>query len=73
MSCGVGHRRGLDLVGLWLWHRPEATALIQPLAWELPHAMGTALKKTNKKKRTKKSLRELWQDFMKGIAFSDRP
>ena len=23
MSCGVGCRRGLDLVLLWLWHRPE--------------------------------------------------
>jgi len=30
---------------LWLWYRPSATALIQPLAWELPHAMGVALKR----------------------------
>ena len=22
MSCGVGHRCGLDLVWLWLWRRP---------------------------------------------------
>jgi len=21
MSCGVGHRHGLDLALLWLWHR----------------------------------------------------
>ena len=28
---------------LWLWSRPAATALIQPLAWELPYAMGAAL------------------------------
>ena len=36
---------------LWLWCRPEAVALIQPLAWEPPCAMGEALKskQTNKK------------------------
>ena len=33
---------------LWLWCRQAAVALIQPLAWELPCAMGVALKKTNK-------------------------
>ena len=38
MSCGVGWRRGSDPVLLWLWCRPEATALIRPLAWEPPHA-----------------------------------
>ena len=42
-----------DLVLLWLWCRPAATALIQSLAWELPYAMGVALnKQTNKKKTT---------------------
>ena len=30
---------------LWLCPRLAATALIQPLAWELPHAAGAALKK----------------------------
>ena len=30
---------------LWLWHRPAATALIRPLAWEPPYAMSEALKK----------------------------
>ena len=30
---------------LWLWHRPAAVDPIQPLAWELPSAVGTALKK----------------------------
>ena len=35
MSCGVGLRRDLDLVLLWLWHRLEAAAPIGPLAWEL--------------------------------------
>ena len=29
---------------LWLWCRPAVTALIHPLAWELPYARGAALK-----------------------------
>ena len=44
MSCGVGHRHGLDPKFLWLWCRLAATAPIQPLAWELTHASGVALK-----------------------------
>ena len=47
MSCGVGHRRGSVLVLLWLWCRPAATAPIQPLAWEPPYAVGSALKRQN--------------------------
>ena len=45
MSCSVGCRLGLDPVLLWLWCRLAATALIQLLAWELPYAMGAALKR----------------------------
>ena len=48
MSCGVGHRQGLDPVLLWLWRKPVAIALIRPLAWEPPYAVGTALEKTKK-------------------------
>ena len=44
VSCGVGRRRRLDLVLLWLWHRLAAVASIRPLAWELPYATGMALK-----------------------------
>ena len=40
-----------DPVLLWLWCRPAATALIRPLTWEPPYAMGAALKE--KKKRLK--------------------
>ena len=40
MSCGVGRRRSLGPALLWLWHRN--------LAWELPYAMGTALKRQKK-------------------------
>ena len=45
MSYGVGHRRGSDLVLLWLWCRSVAAAPNRPLAWELPYAAGAALKK----------------------------
>ena len=52
MSCGVGHRRGSDLV--LLWHRPAAAVPTGPLAWEPPYAAGVALRKTKKKKKKKK-------------------
>ena len=58
-SC-VGRRHGLDLVLLWLWHRPAAVALTEPLAWELPYAAGTALKK-QKNKKTKKKERNIME------------
>ena len=50
MSCGVGSRRGSDLVLLWLWHSLVATAPIQPLAWEPPYAAGAALEKAKRQK-----------------------
>ena len=34
----------------WLWYRPAAAALIQPLVWEIPHATGAALKKPKTKR-----------------------
>ena len=46
MSCGVGHRHGLNPALLWLWCRLMALAPIQLLAWELPH-VGAALKRKN--------------------------
>ena len=53
MSCGVGHRCGLDLALLWLWQRLAATALIQPLPCKPPYAMGAALKEPKKEKNKK--------------------
>ena len=50
MSCGVGCRRRSDLEFVWLWYRPAATALILPLAWELPYAEGAALQRKKRKK-----------------------
>ena len=51
MSCGVGHRHGLDLTLLWLWCGLVATAPIRPLAWEPTYAESAALKKKKKKER----------------------
>ena len=56
MSCGLGCRCSSDpaLLWLWLWLWPEATVLIQPLAWELPYAANEALKKQTNKQKTLK-------------------
>ena len=45
-------RRGLDLALLWLWYRPATLALLGPLAWEPPYAVGAAIKSKNKKQKT---------------------
>ena len=55
VSCGVGQRCGSDPVLLWLWCKPAAVALIRPLAWEPPYAMGVALKKQTKKNQKQTS------------------
>ena len=54
---GVGRRSGSDPKLLWLWRRLAATALIRPLAWEPPYAMGAAqekAKRQNKKQKNEK-------------------
>ena len=38
---------------LWLWLRWAAAVLIQPLAWEMSYAVGTALKRKEMKEREK--------------------
>ena len=53
VSCGVGCRCGSDMALLWLWRRPAASGLIQHLAWELPYAIGVALKSKKSKKNNK--------------------
>ena len=57
MSCGVGCRHGSDhvLLGSWLgsWHRPAATTLFGPLAWEPPYVTDAALKKRTNKQKNK--------------------
>ena len=52
MSCSVGRKQGSDPTLLWC--RPVATALIRPLAWGPPHAMGAALKGGKDQKKKKK-------------------
>ena len=41
---------GWDLVLLWLWWRLAAAAVIQPLAWEFPHATGVLPLQKRKRK-----------------------
>ena len=38
---------------LWLWYRLAVAAPIQPLAWELPYAIGVALKRQKEKIKKK--------------------
>ena len=45
MSGGVGGRRGSDISLLWLRRSQAAAPLTGPLSWELPYAMGVALKR----------------------------
>ena len=75
MSCGVGRRCSSDLALTWLWFRLAAVALIQLLAWELPNAVGAALKnqtktkpnqtksnQTKQKTKTKQKKTRKWND-----------
>ena len=48
MNCGIGCRLGLDPALLWLWL--AAAAPVWPLAWELPCAVGVALKKKKRER-----------------------
>ena len=54
MSCGVGCRLSLDPTLLWLWCSPAATAMVGPLVWEPPYAVGGALKRQKTKDKKKK-------------------
>ena len=62
--CGIGHRHSLELVLLWLWCRPAATAQNQPLTQELPCAPLAVLKGKKKK-------RELVCGFVEGLSIWD--
>ena len=66
MSCGVGCRCGSGCTLLWLWYRLEAAALIGCLAWELPYAVGMALKRQKQKhKQTTKKIAFLQKEKKK--------
>ena len=51
MSCGVAVVYGSDPTLLWLWHRLAATAPNGLLAWELPYALDSALKRQKDHKK----------------------
>ena len=48
------YRLQIQPVLLWLWCGLAAAALIRPLAWELPYAVGTALKRKEKKEKIRR-------------------
>ena len=74
MSCGVGRRHTSDPALLWLWRRPVATALIQPLAWEPAYAAGAAqeMAKRQKNKKTTTKKTESWGSSCHGSAVMNR-
>ena len=47
-SHSVGHRGGSDPVLLWLWGRPAAAAVMEPLARKFPYVTDTALERKKK-------------------------
>ena len=67
MSCGIGHRYGLDLNLLRLWCRLAAAALIQPLAWEPPYVMGVALKNRKQTKNSRMVIMAWFSNKISGI------
>ena len=62
MSCGGGHRHGLDPMLLWLWCRQAAVAPTRPLARQLPYAAGAALKGKKRKEKIKIKKKECYFD-----------
>ena len=52
VSCDVGRQPGSDPGLLWLWCRPMAIAPVGPPAWEVTYAMGAALERQKKKKKS---------------------
>ena len=52
VSYDVGRRHGSDLVLMWLWCKPGATALIRTLSWELSYAAGVTLQTTQQQNNT---------------------
>ena len=49
VSCGVGHRCGLNPTLPWLWLRLVAEAPVLPLAWALPYTASVALDSQKRK------------------------
>ena len=47
---------------LWFWRRPAATAPIEPLAWEPPHAVEAAQEMAKRQKKKKNKNKKLIQE-----------
>ena len=62
MGCGVVCRHGSDPTLLWLGCRLAAAALIGPLDWEIPYAVGVAPKSKKKKQKKKPGEQDLKGD-----------
>ena len=62
VNCSVGCRQGSDLALLWLGCRLVATALIWPLAWEVPCATGVALKRSINQSINQTILAQIWSE-----------
>ena len=61
MSCGMNRKQlGSCVVAAVLWCRLAAVAVIQPLAWELPYALGAPLKRRKKERKNVSSARQHW-------------
>ena len=58
----------LDPELLWLWLRLAATALIQPLAWELSYAVGATLKTKKEKKKKNQILSGAPQPHVQSVS-----
>ena len=52
----TGTNESVRLSLLWLWGRPAALALIRPLAWEPPYAVGAALEKAKKDQKNSRKV-----------------
>ena len=54
LGCGIA----VTVALVWLWRRAATAAPIRPLAWELPKAVGAALKSQKKRKKKRERERE---------------
>ena len=70
MSCGIGQRSSSDLALLWLLRRLAAEGLIQPLAWELSYATGSALKRKKRKEKNYSSFPKMLASDLTNSSFS---
>ena len=74
MSCGIGHRHGLDAVLLWLWYRLAAVAPILPpsLGTSICHGWGPKKQKKKERKQRKKERRnEIKEEFFGSLLVED--